>query len=216
MIVLSGVLLAGFCLPTTVSGQLKLKEATVTIPTYKNEPPNPMPRFYEGGGHQGVQKRIYPYPYDDGQVNVLTDEKYQMIEVENDYINLGIMPQMGGRIYYAYDKTNNYNWFYHNHVVKPSMIGMIGNWVSGSNAWGYPHHHGPHTVESMDYKIEDNPDGSKTIWINSTDRMHRVNALVGYTIYPNSSLVEMTIHPRNRSEERRVGKECRSRWSPYH
>src|SRR5256886_13285782 len=22
--------------------------------------------------------------------------------------------------------------------------------------------------------------------------------------------------PRNRSEERRVGKECRSRWSPYH
>ena len=124
------------------SQQVNLKEETVTIPTYKNAPPNLMPRFYEGRGHQGVQKRIYPYPYDDGQTNVLTDEKYHMIEVENDYISLGIMPQMGGRIYYANDKTNNYNWFYHNHVVKPSMIGMVGNWVSGSNAWGYPHHHG--------------------------------------------------------------------------
>ena len=197
--VIAGALLAGAIMPTDVSGQLKLRENTVTIPTYKNGAPNVMPRFYEGEGHQGVQRRIYPYPYDDGQTNKLTDEKYHMIEVENDYINLGIMPQMGGRIYYAYDKTNNYNWFYHNHVVKPSMIGMIGNWVSGSNAWGYPHHHGPHTVEAMDYRVDENPDGSKTVWINSTDRMHRMNALVGYTIYPNSSLVEMTIHPRNKT-----------------
>ena len=199
MISLSGVLLAWLLLPIEMSGQLQLRETNVTIPTYKNSPPNPMPRFYEGRGHQGVQKRIYPYPYDDGQSNILSDEKYHIIEVENDYINLGIMPLMGGRIYYAYDKTNNYNWFYHNHVVKPSMIGMVGNWVSGSNAWGYPHHHGPHTVEAMDYKIETHPDGSKTVWINSTDRLHRVNALVGYTTYPNSSIVEMTIHPRNRT-----------------
>ena len=197
--VLTGALLVGAILPTEVNGQLKVRENTVTIPTYKNAPPNVMPRFYEGEGHQGVQRRIYPYPYDDGQTNKISDVNYHMIEVENDYINLGIMPQMGGRIYYAYDKTNNYNWFYHNHVVKPSMIGMVGNWVSGSNAWGYPHHHGPHTVEAMDYKIEENPDGSKTIWINSTDRMHRMNALVGYTIYPNSSIVEMTIHPRNKT-----------------
>ena len=26
----------------------------------------------------------------------------------------------------------------------------------------------------------------------------------------------MTVNVRSRSEERRVGKECRSRWSPYH
>src|SRR2546430_10054153 len=27
---------------------------------------------------------------------------------------------------------------------------------------------------------------------------------------------EQTLTPHERSEERRVGKECRSRWSPYH
>ncbi len=80
----------------------------MTIPTYKNGEPNQMPRFYEGRSHQGVQRRIYPYPYDDNQVNVKTDVNYPFIHVENEYVDLGIMPQLGGRIYYAVDKTNSY------------------------------------------------------------------------------------------------------------
>lgn len=180
-------------------GQVTIKEETMIIPTYKNEAPNPMPRFYEGKSHQGVQRRIYPYPYDDNMVNIKTDQAYKIIHVENEFIDLGIIPELGGRIYYAVDKTNNYNWFYHNHVVKPSLIGMIGNWISGSLAWGYPDHHGPNTVEPMDYKIDENANGSKTIWISTLDEFHRMSILVGYTIYPNSSVVEMTIHPLNKT-----------------
>ena len=41
----------------------------------------------------------------------------------------------------------------------------------------------------------------------------------GWLYYPSKKFPEL-IHPglknKNRSEERRVGKECRSRWSPYH
>ncbi len=180
-------------------GQVTVREETMIIPTYKNGDPNPMPRFYEGKSHQGVQRRIYPYPYDDNQVNVKTDHVYNIIHVENEFIDLGIIPELGGRIYYAVDKTNNYNWFYHNHVVKPSLIGMIGNWISGSLAWGFPDHHGPNTVEPMDYKIDENANGSKTIWISTIDEFHRMSILVGYTIYPNSSVVEMTIHPLNKT-----------------
>lgn len=179
--------------------QVKIQEEIMTIPTYKNGDPNPMPRFYEGRSHQGVERRIYPYPYDDNQTTVKTDVDYPYIHVENEFIDLGIMPQLGGRIYYAMDKTNNYDFFYRNGVVKPSLIGMTGNWISGSLAWGYPHHHGPNTVEPMDYFIEEGTDGSKTVWINTTDRRHRVSILVGYTIYPNSSIVEMTIHPLNKT-----------------
>lgn len=185
--------------PLLAVGQVKVQEEMMTIPTYRNGEPNPMPRFYEGRSHQGVQRRIYPYPYDDNQVNVKTDVDYPYIHVENEFLDLGIMPQLGGRIYYAVDKTNNYDFFYRNGVVKPSLIGMIGNWISGSMAWGYPHHHGPNTVEPMDYKTVKNADGSQTIWINTTDRRHRMTALVGYTIYPNSSIVEMTIHPLNKT-----------------
>ena len=191
---------ASLLFPVFISwGQVTVKKETMIIPTYKNEAPNPMPRFYEGKSHQGVQRRIYPYPYDDNQVNVKTDQVYNLIHVENKFIDLGIIPELGGRIYYAVDKTNNYNWFYHNHVVKPSLIGMIGNWISGSLAWGYPDHHGPNTVEPMDYKVDENANGSKTIWISTMDEFHRMSILVGYTIYPNSSVVEMTIHPLNKT-----------------
>ena len=182
-----------------VQAQVKLQEGSQTIKTYIQSPPNVMPRFYEGRGHQGVARKIYPYPFDDGLTTKTENVDYPMIFLENEYILLKIAPEQGGRIYGAYDKTNGYEWIYENRVVKPSLIGMVGNWRSGSLAWGYPHHHGPHTVENMDYEIENHADGSKTVWINHTEQLMRVNVLIGYTIYPNSSIVEMTINPRNRT-----------------
>ena len=113
-----------------------LLHALETGEVLARDPPNDMPRFYEGGSHQGVQRRIYPYPMNDGLTDVKEDQPYHVVRLENEYIDLGIMPGMGGRIYWAVDKTNGYEWFYRNAVVKPSLIGMVGYWVSGSNAWG--------------------------------------------------------------------------------
>lgn len=180
-------------------GEVKLEEKVYNIPSYQQNPPNVMPRFYEGKSHQGVQRRIYPYPFDDGLTANKRDMEHPMIHIENDYIDLAISTELGGRIYYADDKTNQYNYLYHNHVVKPSLIGMQGNWISGSLAWGYPHHHGSNTVEKMAYQIEEKEDGSKTVWIRSWDRLHRMEVVIGYTVYPGSSIIEMTIHPKNRT-----------------
>ena len=180
-------------------GSVKLTEETVIIPTYRQDAPNPMPRFFEGHSHQGVQRRMYPYPFDDGLTPIKEDKEHPMIHVENEFIDLGISTELGGRVYYADDKSNGYNYLYHNHVIKPSLIGMLGNWISGSLAWGFPHHHGPNTVQNMGYVIEENEDGSKTVWIRSWDRLMRMEAIVGYTVYPNSSILEMTMHPKNRT-----------------
>lgn len=190
-----------FCCAGDVSAQVqvRVREDTLIIPTYLVDPPNPMPRFYEGRTHQGVQRRVYPYPMNDGLTRVKEDRPYHIVYFENEYISLDIMPRMGGRIFFAEDKTNDYVWFYRQHVIKPSLIGMVGYWISGSNAWGFPHHHGPNTVKPMDYRIEENSDGSKTIWIANTDQRHRMRILLGYTIFPHSSLVEMTIRPMNRT-----------------
>lgn len=185
--------------PSALSAQVKLEEKNFTIPSYEQKAPNLMPRFYEGKSHQGVQRRIYPYPFDDGLTPNKQEKEYPMVHLENEYIDLAISPTLGGRIYYADDKTNQYNYLYHNHVVKPSLIGMVGNWISGSLAWGFPHHHGPNTVESMGYKVEEKADGSKTVWVRSWDRRHRMEVEVGYSVYPHSSIIEMTIHPRNRT-----------------
>jgi tetratricopeptide (TPR) repeat protein len=179
------------------AAEIKITIDSLTIVTYHVDPPNPMPRFYEGQSHQGVQRRIYPYPMNDNLTQIKKDSSYHVVRFENEFIDIGIMPGMGGRIFYAEDKTNGYDWFYRQNVIKPSLIGMVGYWISGANAWGFPHHHGPNTVQPMDYLIQSNEDGSQTIWIANTDKRHRMRILIGYTIYPNSSLVEMTIRPMN-------------------
>ena len=193
------ILLMGELTSAGNNSDVQVREDSLIIPTYLVNPPNPMPRFYEGRSHQGVQRRVYPYPMNDGLTREKKDRAYHIIDVENEYIHLGIMPGMGGRIFYAEDKTDNYVWFYRQHVIKPSLIGMLGYWISGSNAWGFPHHHGPNTVKPMDYRIVNNENGSKTIWIADTDERHRMRIIIGYTIYPNSSLIEMSIRPMNRT-----------------
>ncbi len=185
------------CVTGDLFAKVETNEDSLTIPTYIVEPPNPMPRFYEGGTHQGVQRRIYPYPMNDNLTRNKQDRNYHIVHFENEFIDLGIMPGMGGRIFYAEDKTNDYVWFYRQHVIKPSLIGMVGYWISGSNAWGFPHHHGPNTIKPMDYKVVENSDDSQTIWIANTDQRHRMRIIIGYTIFPNSSLIEMTIRPVN-------------------
>ncbi len=140
---------------------------------------------------------MYPYPMNDNLTSEKADRNYHIIYMENDFVRIGVMPGLGGRIFEAIDKTNGYNFFYRQHVIKPSLIGMVGFWVSGSLAWGYPHHHGPNTVEPMDYRIEENTDGSVTLWMAYTEMRHRLRILYGYTMYPNSSRVEMTIRPSN-------------------
>ncbi|TVQ23280.1 MAG: DUF5107 domain-containing protein [Spirochaetaceae bacterium] len=181
------------------SAQAEVSEETITIPSYEVKRPEIMPRFYEGKCHQGVQRRIYPYPMDDNLTTSKRDRDYYLIRAQNEYIDIGVIPELGGRIYYAEDKTNNYNWIYRNNVIKPSLVGMVGKWMSGSFAWSWPHHHGPSTLEPMDSKIVENEDGSKTICIGVTDKRHRMRALVSYTIYPGSSIMELYIHPMNRT-----------------
>jgi tetratricopeptide (TPR) repeat protein len=179
------------------NGKLSVREDSLLIPTYVSLAPNPMPRFYEGLSHQGVQRRVYPYPMNDNLTRRKEDVKYHIIYLENEFVKIGILPGLGGRIFEAIDKTNGYNFFYRQHVIKPSMIGMLGYWISGSLGWGFPHHHGPNTVEPMDYVIRNNPDGSTTVWMSYTELRHRMRILYGYTLHPNSSVVEMTIRPYN-------------------
>jgi hypothetical protein len=59
------------------------------------------------------------------------DKTYTLVHIENEYIRLGILPELGGRIFEGVDKTNNYNFVYRQHVIKPALIDLIGAWISG-------------------------------------------------------------------------------------
>ena len=54
-----------------------------------------------------------------------------------------ILPELGGRIHVGLDKTNGYDFFYRNNVIKPALVGLAGPWISGGVEFNWPQHHRP-------------------------------------------------------------------------
>ena len=178
---------------------VKVREEKTVIPTYLAGDPEPNPMFFFGRASQGAQGPIYPYPYYDRLTGKKVDKTYTMVYIENEYIRIGVLPDIGGRIFEGVDKTNNYNFFYRQHVVKPALIGLIGAWISGGVEWNIPHHHRASTFIPVQYKVEENPDGSKTVWVGELEIRHRMRWAVGYTLRPGKAYLEASVRILNRT-----------------
>jgi tetratricopeptide (TPR) repeat protein len=178
---------------------VKVWEEDVVIPTYLAGPPDPNPMFYFGRAYQGAEGRVYPYPLYDTLTGKKEDITYKIVYLENEYIKIGVLPEIGGRIFSALDKTNNYNFFYTQHVVKPALIGMIGAWISGGVEWNIPHHHRTTGWLPSQYRMEDGPDGGKTVWVGELELRHRMRWAVGLTLYPGKSYLETSVRVLNRT-----------------
>ncbi|MHC4296232.1 MAG: DUF5107 domain-containing protein [Planctomycetota bacterium] len=180
---------------------MRVWEEPLTLPTYRLDPPGLNPMFYTNESYQGAKKKIYPYPFQDQVANVREEKTYKALYLENEYIKLSILPEIGGRLFSALDKTNNYEIFYHQHVIKPALIGMLGAWVSGGIEWCVLHHHRSTTFMPVDYTLAENPDGSKTIWFGETERRHRMKWIIGVTLRPDKSYIEVTVKVFNRTAQ---------------
>ncbi len=191
-----------FCfLSTIASGQSSVRvwEESLILPTYRLQPPELNPIFYENESYQGAKKMVYPYPFQDRVTDIREQKTYKALYLENDYIRLSILPELGGRLFSAVDKTNNYEIFYHQHVIKPALIGMLGAWISGGIEWCVFHHHRNSTYMPVDYTLAENADGSKTIWFGELERRHRMKWIIGITLYPDKSYIEATVRIFNRT-----------------
>ena len=60
--------------------------------------------------------------------------------------------------------------------------------------------------------IYDNKDAADTTNVNNVDKSGAIAVWKSSDTDPKFAVT----YGKSRSEERRVGKECRSRWSPYH
>lgn len=107
--------------------------------------------------------------------------------LENEYIELAVTPEIGGKLYYATNKTNDYHFIYKNNVVKPSNIGMTGAWVSGGIEWCVMHYHRPSTFLPIDYTTTENEDNSKTIWVGEYEPRHGTRWTIGVSVFPGKS-----------------------------
>jgi tetratricopeptide (TPR) repeat protein len=179
--------------------QVKAWKENIVIPTYKVGEPDKNPMFLEKRVYQGSSGVVYPHAVIDKVYDEKEDKEWIALFLENEYIRIMILPELGGRIQMAYDKTNDYHFVYYNEVIKPALVGLTGPWISGGIEFNWPQHHRPSTFGPTDFAIDENPDGSKTIWINEYEVMFRTKCALGFTLYPGKAYIELHAKLYNRT-----------------
>ncbi|MBM6991997.1 MAG: DUF5107 domain-containing protein [Prevotella sp.] len=166
------------------------RESTV-IPTYEIGEAEKNPIFLEKRVYQGSSGVVYPYPVVEKISDMPTDHTWQAIWMENEYIKVMILPELGGRVQYAYDKIKRRPFVYYNHVIKPALVGLTGPWISGGIEFNWPQHHRPSTYLPIDSAIEEHEDGSVTVWVNEYERMFHQKGAAGFTLRPGCAYLEI-------------------------
>jgi len=170
------------------------------IPTYELGEPEKNPVFFEKRVYQGSNGKVYPVPFIDKVHDTIVNQEYTTATLENEYVKLVMLPEIGGRIFEAQDKINdNYDFFYRQKVIKPALVGLAGPWISGGVEFNWPQHHRPGTYLPCDVHLEEEKDGSKTIWMSEHDPMNRLKGMHGIRLRPGSSLIELRARLFNRT-----------------
>ena len=171
----------------------------IILPTYEVGKPEKNPVFIEKRVYQGSNGSVYPYPVIEKIADEKTNKEYQAVYLENEFIKIMILPELGGRVHMAYDKTKNRHFVYYNQVVKPALVGLTGPWISGGIEFNWPQHHRPTTFDPVDFTIEEHEDGSATVWCSEVERMFRTKGMAGFRLYPDKAYLEIKAQLYNRT-----------------
>jgi tetratricopeptide (TPR) repeat protein len=191
---------AGLFRPTvTESGIVRAWEEEILLPTYPVGKEEKNPIFLEKRVYQGSSGAVYPYPVIEKIADEKVDKPYRAFFLENEYLKIMVLPELGGRVHLAYDKIRKRPFVYYNQVVKPALVGLTGPWISGGIEFNWPQHHRPSTFLPVDCSIEENPDGSKTVWCSEVERMFHTKGMHGFTLYPGRAYLEIKAQIYNRT-----------------
>jgi tetratricopeptide (TPR) repeat protein len=171
----------------------------VIIPTYGIGKPEKNPMFLEKRVYQGSSGVVYPHPVIEKILDEKVDQEWNAVFLENQYLKIMILPELGGRVQMAFDKTKQRHFIYYNQVIKPALVGLTGPWISGGLEFNWPQHHRPSTYDAVDHCIEENADGSVTVWCSEVERMFRTRGMAGFTLHPDKAYLEIKAKLYNRT-----------------
>lgn len=170
------------------------------IQTYEPCAPDVFPAFLDRRVYQGSSGRVYPLPFHERVAAEPVQRAWQAVHLENEWVRLTVLPELGGRIHIGYDKVAGYDFFYRNNVIKPALVGLAGPWVSGGVEFNWPQHHRPATFLPTDWCLEREADGSVTVWCSDHDPMQRMKGMHGIRLRPDSTVVEARVRLHNRTD----------------
>lgn len=182
----------GIC---TVWGQstASIKEETLSIATYGFDTPNPIPIVTEN-------PKIPPYFKYEGYAHNAKERDWKVITLENDYIKLWVLPEIGGKVWGAIDKGTGHEFLYKNKVVKFRNIAMRGPWTSGGIEFnfGIIGHH-PSTATPVNYHTKTNADGSVSCFVGNDDLPSQTRWMVEIRLEPDKAYFETNVSWYNAS-----------------
>ena len=148
-----------------------VKEAKQTIKTYPYSDPNPIPSL-------GINSKVgayYPYYIFDGFSDKGVNQDWKVVTLENDFIEVTVLPGVGGKVMGAIEKSTGKEFIYLNHVLKFRSIGIRGPWTSGGieHNFGLDLGHAPWTAADVDYVLKENEDGSVSCVVGGLDLASR-------------------------------------------
>lgn len=181
------------------NSNVKVWTEDINIPTYLPALPDKNPMFLEKRVYQGSSGKVYPLPFSDRISETKTDKIWKAVYLENDYLQVMILPEIGGRIHAILDKTNGYDLIYRQEVIKPALVGLAGSWISGGIEFNWAQHHRPATFMPVDFSIEEHSDGSKTVWLGDHEPITRMKGMHGVCLYPDKAFVELKVRIYNRT-----------------
>ena len=169
------------------------------ISTYHPLPPDKNPMFLDKRIYQGSSGRVYPLPFIDRISTEAREHTWQAVHLENEFVRVMVLPEIGGRIHVGVDKSNGYDFFYRQNVIKPALVGLAGPWVSGGVEFNWPQHHRPASFMPVEFQIEQHNDGSQTIWCSDHDPMNRMKGMHGVCLHPGKAYIELKVRLYNRT-----------------
>ncbi len=176
-------------------------EETTTIPTYELGPEDPNPPLFVGRRsliHPG-SRIVYPYPLQEELYNRKADRAWRIVYLENEYLRIGVLPELGGRVLSVFDKIAGQEALYRNHVIKYARIGIRGAFFAGGIEWNFPNGHSVTTSSAVDCATKRNEDGSASVVIGDIERVSRMRWTAEMTLHPGSALFDTRMRLFNRT-----------------
>jgi hypothetical protein len=183
---------------TPQAGSVRVWAGSVQVPTYAEGPANPNPPFdlFTFGRFN------YPYPLRDA----LTDRRepviWRTLHLENEYLRLTVLPDLGGHIYSCLDKRSGRDMFYANAAIKKALIGYRGAWAALGVEFNFPVSHNWMSMSPVDAATRQHADGSGSIWIGNTDQVYGMRWRVELRLHPGRTVLQQHVDLYNASDVR--------------
>jgi tetratricopeptide (TPR) repeat protein len=176
-----------------INEKVQAREGTITLPTYdiKGANRNPVFRSQYGVAH------IYPYTLLDDIDAKIKDKTYHTLVLENKYLRITVIPDLGGRVYSVFDKVSQREVFYKNSIVRFAPLAIRGAFFSGGLEFSFPVAHAPTTCDKVNWDIRDNEDGSASVSFGGLEHISRLRWMITLTLFPDRCAVAQDVYLYN-------------------